>query len=252
MSRKRNREFKEKLANELRGIGEVLLKFSLIRDVSPLLSAASMCTRSRSLERPEWSYSCSNLNFRLNADYLKSYKRTIPGNLWEVGIELSVDACGACIDQPDTPMPIDPFTLLEVNCVIEGKLKNSAAYYFAWHLDRNQGGDKDSKHFAHPCYHFQLGGRHMPNEVGYGRLLLLEPPRIAHPPLDAILAIDFVLTNYFPDTWHELRQDEKYTRIIKQAQHRVWYPYAKAATQWEERIGGSTWIASHIWPQLAI
>jgi hypothetical protein len=198
--------------------------------------------------REEWNYRCFGLNFVVDVDHLSHYKRVIPGNLHELIIELNVTAEGICIDYFNSKA--DPFTALTVDCKIEGRKKKGQSFYYVWHLDRNIGDtEKESIHFAHPCYHFQVGGNYFPREYGYGRLLLLEPPRIAHPPLDATLAIDFVISNYFPNTWHELRKKSRYERIIREAQRQFWFPYAEAAfSGWS--TNDVVWKASNIWPQL--
>ena len=252
MSRRRNRSFKEELASELQGLADVLSSAGLLRDTSPLAAAASMCTAN--LSHIEWNYECLSLSFIVNDDYLGSYRRTIPGNLREIVIELSVKAKGHCLDQSDSIT--DPFTELTVNCKMEGRDNNGTSFFGVWHLDRNiDDTEGASKHFVHPYYHFQFGGNQLPQELGYGRLLLVEPPRIAHPPLDAILAVDFVLSNYFPDVWQDLRQDGKYPRIVQQAQRRFWLPYAKASIRgkyWGSGSEEASWDVKDIWPQIIL
>jgi hypothetical protein len=252
MSRTRNRSFKEELARELRGLADVLLRAGLLRDTSPLAAAASMCTGN--LSHNEWNYECLSLSFVVNDNYLASYKRTIPGNLHEIVIELSVRAKGHCLDESDGIT--DPFTELTVDCKMEGRDNNGISFFCVWHLDRNIGDTgEESKHFVHPCYHFQFGGNQLPQELGYGRLLLVESPRIAHPPLDAILAVDFVLSNYFPNIWQHLRQEEKYPRIVQQAQRRFWLPYAKASIRgkgWGSCAEHASWDVRNVWPQIIL
>ena len=251
MNKAKIKSFKRELASELRGLADILLNTRLLRDSSPLRGAAEMCTAN--LQNTDWEYQCLGLNFIVNNSYLDIYKRTIPSNLREVIIELSVAAKGFCIELDDNS---DPFTSLRVDCRMEGRQRNGVAYFCAWHLDRNLGTTVDeSKHFVHPCYHFQFGGNQLPQELGYGRLLLVEPPRIAHPPLDAILAVDFVLSNFFPNIWQELRLDDRYPRIVQQAQRRFWLPYAKAATRgrrWGADSGNASWDVKDVWPQVVL
>lgn len=253
MSKRRNRTFKEELASELRGLADVLLNARLLRDTSPLAAAASMCTRNPT--HVEWNYECLRLSFVVKDNYLASYRRTIPRNLREIVIELSVIAKGLCTELYDNLT--DPFISLAVNCKVEGRKRDGPPFFCAWHLDRNEGDNTEveSKNFVHPCYHFQFGGNQLPQELGYGRLLLVEPPRIAHPPLDAILAVDFVLSNYFPNVWQDLRQDDKYPRIIQQAQRRFWLPYAKVAIRgegWGSDSEEASWDVKDVWPQIIL
>lgn len=246
MSRARNKQFKANLAQELRTAAETLKAARLIRDSSPLRLAAEACTGSKPTNN-YWRYSFSDLEFIVGKTHLEKYRHTIPGNLVEIRVHLSVRAKGLCLDD-DT----DPFEELVVDCKIEGRKKNnSVPYISAWHLDRNEGDSDDaSQNFIHPLYHFQFGGDKLPRDWSYGRFLFVESPRLVHPPLDAVLAIDFVLTNYFPVTWREIRADNvRYSRIIQQAQQRCWRPYAKSSsTAWLP--GNHPWTAYSIWPQL--
>lgn len=234
------------MANDLRVIAGVLRNSNLVRDPSPLFSAASTCTHANP-GRDQWEYKCVGLLFVIDNEHLSKYRNTMPGNLREIEIELNVHAGGRCRDRYSCE---DPFDALEVDCKIETRIQG-VSYIGAWHLDRNQGNaDEASRHFVHPCYHFQFGGRRLPRELEYGQLLFIEPPRLAHPPLDAILAVDFILTNYFPDTWRELRlENQRYVRVITEAQHRCWRPYATiAASRWASE--DPLWTAETIWPQL--
>jgi hypothetical protein len=61
---------------------------------------------------------------------------------------------------------------------------------------------------------------------------LLGPPRLPYPPLDAILAIDFVLANFRGSVWRDLRSVAEYRRLVLEAQHRLWRPYM-------EMLGGA-------------
>lgn len=244
-NRKRNRDFKNSMAGDLRAVAEVLFQANLIRDTSPLLSAAGRCTRPDP-EGNYWWYECTGLILVVDDRHLGEYRDTIPGKLREIEIELNVRAGGRCWERYSCD---DPFDTLEVDCKIEARAQGGP-FVCAWHLDRSQGDTHEaSQHFVHPCYHFQFGGRRLPKELGYGRLLFIEPPRLAHPPLDAILAVDFVLTNYFPDTWRELRSNQRYARVVERAQHWCWRPYANVtASRWTTE--DPSWTAETIWPQL--
>jgi hypothetical protein len=89
---------------------------------------------------------------------------------------------------------------------------------------------------AHPRYHFQIGGQKVWDRPSheFGSQLILETPRIAHPPLDAILAIDFILANYYSETWSNLLdKDGRYADLVETAQEIFWRPYLfAAASKW--------------------
>lgn len=60
-------------------------------------------------------------------------------------------------------------------------------------------------------FHYQFVGRHLRSPgLRVRGVLVLDIPRIAMPPLNLNLAIDFVVGNYLGDNWKALRQDTQY------------------------------------------
>jgi hypothetical protein len=89
-----------------------------------------------------------------------------------------------------------------------------------------------------------------------GNVLLLDPPRLLHPPLDAILAVDFVLSNFMGAKWKQLRADEHYETMITHAQELFWKPYVKSlfAAGWgsaKERKERKLFF-KQLWPNLVV
>ncbi|TVL16725.1 hypothetical protein AYI92_15070 [Shewanella xiamenensis] len=98
----------------------------------------------------------------------------------------------------------------------------------AWHLDYHKNNPKGSEpDFIHPSYHFHHGGRAIKDDISnYGDLLIMDAPRLMHPPLDLFLAIDFALTNFLDKrTWKNLRADTTYQEIVKESQKNWWKDY---------------------------
>ena len=94
----------------------------------------------------------------------------------------------------------------------------------AWHVDTHvyeQGRE------LHPRFHFQFGGDRLDAIDGDIRAILIpESPRLATVPMDAILAVDFVLSHYFGTLWQQLRESEpRYRRLIRAASTRYWSEY---------------------------
>lgn len=108
----------------------------------------------------------------------------------------------------------------------EQEIKN--AYRFERHIYAH--GD-DTPEFIHPVYHLQYGGDKLTNDEDFntGDVLFCDAPRILHPPMDIILAIDFILANYYSfhvcEEYKQLLKDNHYQRIIKNAKDRFWKPY---------------------------
>lgn len=110
------------------------------------------------------------------------------------------------------------------------KIKSSDGKMFAWHLDREGGTDGK---FIHPLYHFHGGGKKI-EEKDAGELLILNSPRLAHPPLDLFLAIHFILENFLNTQTYTKQAgifaDPLYQDIMIRAQKRVLDPYYSAIT----------------------
>ena len=259
--------FRRERADELKKLGDLLTRKAVLQDAEPLLSAAARCNNTPSSFPKEfqsakerrglefWAYQVNDLLFRgVDEDCLR---HSIPNKLSDVTITLNINLCGVCVD--DNPQIIsNPFVELAVNIETSAQDVKKNAVKCAWHLDKNiaEKGDAASK-FAHPDYHFQHGGIKIRNLTDYGENLFLDVPRLAHPPLDGILAVDFVLSNYFGSKWGDLRADSEYQKIVRAAQERCWTAYAfSTAMEWKSPVNWQThnfdhnWKANIIWPQV--
>ena len=270
LNRNKVDSFKRERANELRKLATVLESLSsshnaIVRDTGSLQTAANQCASGHD---DKWSYSMALLEFITVPD--DTHHRVRPRDTRIDSIYLSVELGGVCRDFEDYD---DPFTKLEVGIYVEGR-KSNQKLSCAWHLDRHITGETVSNAprkakpkkkeeeqgeplCAHPIYHFQHGGRKMweLEEQEYGSQLLLEAPRIAHPPLDAVLAVDFVLSNYYGTTWMKLLEDTQYQQIIAGAQERCWRAYSIAtASIWQRAVidQGKSWPGQVIWPQISV
>jgi hypothetical protein len=252
VNQNRAREFREARADELWRLSQILLEEGLIRDQEPITSAASQANRPELIDGVEcWGYSFSRLEF-LNID-IESNRHARPEGAVVMSIELSVAVFGPCLDDNDLS---NPFTTLGVNIVVVGlSADGTKDLKCAWHFDRHiqKEGDPDPV-LAHPIYHFQHGGDNVSQLNDYGKHLILDPPRIAHPPLDAVLAVDFVLSNYCGTKWSEMRiVNHAYKDLVAHAQERFWSPYALAtAAICKTHAIISPWKVQNIWPQILI
>lgn len=127
----------------------------------------------------------------------------------------------------------DIFEDYNFNIFIKGYWDKSASVdddsnFFCWHLDREPSTDGN---FIHPYYHFHAGGHNI-GDRDPGELLLINSPRLAHPPMDIFLAIHFVILNFFNTKdfrdQKEILNNEAYQLIIERAQKRVLDPYFSA------------------------
>lgn len=118
---------------------------------------------------------------------------------------------------------------------IEAAQKNHRKrHYFEWLQDvlppKNK---KDKKYqFIHPYYHFHAGGTFLKSK-GPGSLILLSSPRLPYPPMDIVLAVNFIICNFFSTNEEKFKEemkildDDEYQKLVKRAAKRIYEPYYK-------------------------
>jgi hypothetical protein len=189
--------------------------------ITPLARAKSQCHNF--LKNEKWGYSDIVLSFE-NID-LGRKVRPIGIQTGNVQIKLSIetDSKGNMTDSNYN------FSKYLFAVKISGEAFDSKAEVFncisSWHLDKNI--PSETPEFSHPEYHLQFGGKEMIDaDLDYGSLLLLESPRISHPPMDLILGIDFVLRNYFSrEKIKKLIREKQYIEIRNRAIKRMYSIY---------------------------
>lgn len=232
-----SQKFRRDRASDLEMIGSVLEKNSICLDTSPIYSAASMCRTNKPAGEDSWGYSLSGLSFRF-----KQPKKTKPDDISaSLHLELHLKIEGTCNDEWDC------LNSLSLDIEITGKNNDGHKALSSWHFDRHEWSEGDGEpEEIHPLYHCHHGGRRMKNLDDFGKIMLLNPPRIACPPMDAILAIDFVLANFLPDRWKSLRDDSTYAKRLHESQRIILLPYFETITEEIRNKNGSH--PSHLWP----
>ncbi|WP_286760611.1 hypothetical protein [Salegentibacter sp. UBA1130] len=145
----------------------------------------------------------------------------------------------------------DPLKHLEFNIIVIG-YKDDKDHIISYHLDRHPEGEKEPLS-SHPKYHFQFGGRKLnKGKRHFGQSIILDSPRLMHYPMDIILGVDFVLSNFFPEIWSELKKNGEYISLVKEYRNRLLKPYfCSLANHWRGELNGaSTWNTHEICPQL--
>lgn len=206
-------------------------------------------------DRKEWKYNLRLFNFprRTFKETKLDNTRPTQANSYEITISAKLDGVYSKSDDADS------INNLEVNLLINSFLDdNSDGPCCAWHLDSHPPvgatGNTDSP-FAHPRYHWQYGGNKIwdaanGNDAFYGLHLLLESPRIPHAPLDVILAVDYVLANFYGKIWEKLKDDDDYKVWIEKSQSMYWKPYFKIINSyWDGHLNKDAYI---IMPCLSI
>lgn len=120
---------------------------------------------------------------------------------------------------------------MQIEFAAESSTRGSGWSQF-WHLDTHYDeAGKPVPDEAHPRFHLHYGGHAMKarreHEADcWGRSLELSGPRFAHPPMDLVLALDFIFANATGPRWkQEFRKAKDYTAAVCRAQRRFWRPH---------------------------
>lgn len=240
------------IASGLEEIARILTRHQIIRDAGPLYRAASTC---REHAGPGmWGYELNNLVFREPGNLKIS-----PADAEEISIELSVDVEGFCDPEPGS----DPLRRLIAGFQIQGRFItdiNNGAIRTArsvWRLERDiNDPDDNPPEFSHPCYHFHFGDNQLNAMYDAHRptndaVLLLDSPRLPHPPLDGFLGIEFVLLNFISSSRLSFREEGSYGNIIGPRQVAMWQSYSNSlAGHWGANAHLLSWAPVNIWPAL--
>lgn len=130
------------------------------------------------------------------------------------------------IDETKNHLVDDKISKYAFDIQITGFDENAEEYHYAWHLDKNITSSQPK--YTHPFYHFQGGGQRLEG-MTTGEILLIDFPRIPHPPMDLFLGIHFIVNNFISSKDYpkklELLDDYEYQNVIINSQKLVWDVY---------------------------
>lgn len=116
----------------------------------------------------------------------------------------------------------DPFLELNFNVHIKGI--GDKVYHFGFHIDRHDIATTPDE--PHPVYHIQYNiNPTNANSFDYGSTLYVDTPRLLHFPLDFILGVSFLTSNFFPTAYSFLIEDRAFRKMTAQYQERIFKPY---------------------------
>lgn len=239
---------RKEMAANMRKFAEVLEENVPGLDAGALRRAAHSCEEPTAHGRSTWGYEITSLKF----PGFRPSGRVRPrlADAGEAYVEIGLSITGECNRFREEC--VDPLLALAVNILVWGE-DGTEELITAWHLDRHLGNSTDDSESDHPRYHFQFGGRRMWQAVtNYGQVMVPEAPRLAHPPLDGILAVHFVLANFFGNIWMSLMENREYEKLVVDAQEMLWRPYVGAlASSWMPGpFDTKPWPADEVWPLL--
>ena len=96
-----------------------------------------------------------------------------------------------------------------------------------FHIDYDCGRETldEKDKFIHPLYHLTFGGMEL-DDYYVGDFLNIPSPRFAVLPMDVILIIDFILSNFLTKTKYEkIKCESAYLDELHNSQAKYWKPY---------------------------
>jgi hypothetical protein len=255
---------RRKFATDLRRLRDIIYEYFPTAEIGSFESAITELKDFEKIpsipgaetDTNRWGYTLSRLIFKFD----KTPKHTTPNNCKDLKLILDINVVGNCQDLNTLN---DPLKWLEFNIVIEGtkfRGDENLLMITSFHLDRHQYSIEDNDaEYPHPLYHFHFGGKKLNEYTGSietGNLLLFDSPRIAHYPMEAILGIDFILSNFFPQVWLRMKNESnEYLNLIEEYQEMILKPYIHThASQWPYSTialaSNSLWNPNAICPQL--
>lgn len=116
----------------------------------------------------------------------------------------------------------DPFLELNFNVNIKGI--GDKVYHFGFHIDRHDMATTPNE--PHPIYHIQYNLNPNNSKVfDYGSIMYIDTPRLLHFPLDFILGVGFLTSNFFPTAFSLLSEERAFVKLNTQYQERIMKPY---------------------------
>lgn len=246
MNKSAKDKYRREISDRIREFGNDLYSKEVIKERKPFNDAANQClngpiptVKGKKINtQNSWGYVLPQIVFNVP-------KNIQPREIHPPGARLDTISISALVigNYSDSTIISDPLEHLEFNIIARGIDSSQNKMVSSWHLDRDIGnGTGKSPNEIHPLYHFQYGGRELRLPDGsfiYGSHLVLGSPRIMHFPLDAILGIDFVLSNFFGKQREKYSQTPSYKRYIQDAQKHLWRPYAFALSNLWGSLGAT-------------
>ncbi len=142
----------------------------------------------------------------------------------------------------------DPLIDLNFNAVIRGI--GDQPHYFCFHIDKHDPSKVATE--PHPTYHLQIASNPLDeDEFQYGNTLFLDTPRIVHHPVDLILGIGLLTSNFFPFAFDNIMDDGYFSSIYKVYQNKILKPYYHTiASNWTYDIANICWSKQHLCPTI--
>ena len=224
------------IVSALNFLSKELKKAKLCNDTKPIDNAVNDLN-SRKDKAGYWGYNLQKLIF----SNISTPRGTMPNNVSSIQIVLNVEIHEQVLKDGEilNPVVIDKRRGFEKNYNFSIEISGFSEQKKVlshWHLDFDSNADNE---YMHPDFHLTFGGNAMKSEgenenLVFGKVLIVPSPRLPHPPMDAILGIDFIIKNFVQkDIANNIISDSQYRKAVESSQRRLWRPYILAvASHW--------------------
>jgi len=267
--------FRRDRANDLEQLATFTNKRGIIINQNPSFKEAIRSLRDENYVFRDESGELNSFLWGYTIDRLSVVIPNVPRHTFPVVQQLSINiSIKFTANWQDWQKMLDPSRQLNLDVLLLGKKKDASTCLSSFHLDKHldptplhapkakatvSQTEKVVPAEAHPLYHIQFGSAKIRKEKEAGSLdlansgnLFMDTPRLMHHPLDLVLGVDFLLSNYFPDAWDALKRDGPYISLCRKYQAAFWKPYIHAiARHWDLHRDRDCWNAKNvIWPNL--
>jgi hypothetical protein len=232
-----NMSFRRQRAHELRQMADLLGRQLDGIDTFPIYNAVSKLVDPNfipklidgSTDENIWGYEIEN--FHLPVETLR---HAYPNDIKKGQIVLNMKLRGKIGNWNSFN---DPFIELAFNVLIRG-IGSLKTYHFGFHVDKHITNHSTE---PHPIYHLQFDfNPTSTTQPNIGDLFIIDTPRIMHKPLEFILGISFLTSNFYPKGFKGLCESREFQNLMETYQYSVWRPYFHTlASKWKPLEGNN-------------
>ena len=145
----------------------------------------------------------------------------------------------------------DPFCDLNFRATIRGiNPSKKGVHHFGFHIDRHPEAYNSKE--IHPLYHLHYEQNPQGSKsFDYGETIFLDTPRIIHLPMDLVLGMGYLISNFAPSIYEKIQEDRSYIKLTKEYQNKIWRPYFQTiASHWPYNTRELDWDTKLLCPYL--
>lgn len=249
LSQTRCTEYRREISDDLRSFARTSQRLSLFDGYADLVNIAEDLSGKKG---KNWSYRLSNVKFSLPDSAVRW-----PNPASSVLCSMGLTAAGVLESCEITRGLALGITEWQMNLEFSAIDAEGSQWHQFWHFDRHLGGHAME---AHPLYHANFGGHRMQdcrmqnNNTIFTGMMEMDAPRIHLVPMDVVLIVDFILSNFDGEKWSSARRDPSYVSLVAKAQKRLWHSHFHTLCDFftSPNIKQSGHSAIELWPNLAV